>query len=114
MSNKVKVSAAAKALIESRCAEAPDHRWQLRIHWRKGDADNLRAPDGASVWVRKPDRGWGVGLTNWPRWPDGVPDFGEALLPGVRLLVTAPGDRIFPGGEIVVEEGKLKLIVDAT
>jgi hypothetical protein len=115
--DKITVSADAKALIESRRAEAPEDRWHLTISWRKGEADNSRAADGASVWVRKPDKGWGARLTNWPAWPEGfawpegLPASGEPLLPGVRLLVSASGDRVFPGGELIVEDGKLTLIV---
>ena len=75
------------------------------IQWRKGDADNFRAADGASVWDRKPDRGWTVEAGGYTRAK--VPSTeGLELAPGIRALVHPLGPP-FPGGMIDVEDGHL-------
>ena len=109
----INVSDTAKARIEVRRADALDHRWYLTVSWRKGSADNSRASDGSAVWMREPDYGWGVHLTHWSRWPEGAPDLGEPLWPGVRLFISNSGDHLFPGGHVTVENGELRLIVHA-
>jgi hypothetical protein len=88
--------------------------WFLIISWRQGGADNRRTEGGGVAWERTPHEGWVVDLGAWE--PNKVPsDLGTPLYRDVRLMiqdhVPAPGP--FPGGEVYVEDGQLRVRVNA-
>ena len=108
----IKVSAEAREFIERRRSVEPDRKWFLFIEWRLGEMNNSRAADGSSVWRREPDKGWVVNLIGYdPKTPF---DGGEQIVPGVRAVLAPSQEHPFPGGEIVFEDGWLRMEPHAT
>jgi hypothetical protein len=76
----------------------------LAIRWDRGDADNVRAHDGNTTWIRTPPRGWqidvfGDSLEVLSKWPE-LQGFGPRVFVQPWLLPNPP----FPGGVIDLEE----------
>jgi hypothetical protein len=104
----VTVSEEARELIERRRNEAVERNWYLVIHWRKGEMENRRGPDGDAVFERLPDPGWAVELVGYPDEPR-TKDLGEPLLPNVRLIIEPRATGPFVSGAVVVEDGALQV-----
>jgi hypothetical protein len=105
----VTISADAIAKVEQLASAAEPRDWFVVISWGKGAADNYRRSDGSVAWTRKPDAGWVVGVGAWTAGKV-PPDAGLPLYGKVRVLIQ-PGfaPAPFPGGEIYVEAGELKV-----
>ena len=105
----ITITAEAIAKIEQFVARSDPMDWFVTIQWRKGAAHNWRTPEGDAAWNIEPDQGWVAELGGWE--PGKVPRTeGVPLCNGVRVLVQnlfAP--RPFPGGEIYVDAGELKV-----
>src|SRR5262249_7077668 len=79
----------------------------LAIRWDRGDADNVRGPDGSTTWMRTPPRGWQVDvfgdsqevLSKWPA----VKRSGRGLFVQPWLLPNPP----FLGGVIDLENDNI-------
>ena len=74
--------------------------------------ENRRGADGAAIWERLPDPGWDVELVGYPNQPQ-TTNLGEPLIAGVRLIVAKEASLSFPGGTVVVEDGRLKVEANA-
>ena len=88
--------------------QAPELKWYVIVHWRKGEMENRRGADGEALWERLPDPGWGAEFVGY-RPEDIAEELGAVLMPGVRILV----DPIFVGGVIELDQGKLKVTSNA-
>lgn len=83
--------------------------WFLFVSWKKGNADNRRTPNGAVTWERAPDVGWIVEFGGHPLGTTPA-DEGTPIHRSVRLIVFEKSSTDpFPGGEVYVEDGSLKL-----
>jgi hypothetical protein len=79
----------------------------LAIRWDRGDADNVRGPDGKTTWIRTPSRGWqvdvfGDSVAVLSKWPE-LQRFGSRVFAQPWLLPNPP----FPGGLIDLEDDNI-------
>ena len=94
--------------MEAQRLRAPDLKWYLIVHWRKGEMENRRGADGESIWERLPDPGWSAEFVSY-RPEDMSEELGGTLMRGVRILV----DPVFVSGVVELEQGMLKVTSNA-
>ena len=90
--------------MEAQRLRAPDLKWYLIVHWKKGEMENRRGADGEPSWERLPDPGGSAEFVGYR--PQDIPDdLGGTLMPGVHVLI----DPVFDSGVVELEQGALKV-----
>lgn len=100
----INITAAALARLDTLLGDEGGDGLVLQIQWDRGDADNLRGPDGKTTWIHTPPRGWQVDVFGESREllskrPE-LQRLGHRVFVQPWLLPNPP----FPGGVIDIED----------
>lgn len=100
----ISITARALARLDTLPSAEGSEGRVLQIRWDRGDADNLRGPDGKNTWIHTPPRGWqvdvfGESLEVLSKRPE-LQRFGHCVFVQPWLLPNPP----FPGGVIDIED----------
>jgi hypothetical protein len=103
----ISITAEALARLDTLSSAEGSEGILLAIRWDRGDADNLRGPDGKSTWIHTPPRGWQVDVFGdsvevLSKRPE-LQRFGRRVFVQPWLLTNPP----FPGGVIDLEDDNI-------